>query len=388
MPRFNPIDMHTSISTPETTRIDLKQLKKTKVHLVIFGHGNVGGSLIRQLLKKRSHLLEHNDLDLTIIAIVNSKKVLFAEQGISNDWEGAVQTSGVPRSLDTLLDLIKVGDFENLIAVDNTSDESLTHAYEQLIHAGFHLVSSNKKGNTQSLAFYQKLRRTLQQEDKKYLYETNVGAGLPLINTIALLHASGENITKIRGVFSGSLSYLFNEFSRGKETFSTVLKRAIHLGLTEPDPREDLCGMDVARKLLILARELDLYNELADVKVSNLIPKALRSKSKVAFLDAMEELDVPFSIKKKNCKKGHVLRYIAQLSGDLSKHEGAVLSVQLKSVERNSVIGQLKGSDTIFEIYTENYDKNPIVIQGAGAGGEVTARGVFGDILRLCEQIK
>jgi len=379
--------MKTTTNATAAVRIDLDLLKKTTVHLVIFGHGNVGGSLIRQLLAKRSQLFENNDLDLKIIAIANSKVVLLSEHGATLDWEQTKEDFGTEYSFESILEFVKNGKFENLIAVDNTADEYLVRQYERLVNAGFHLISSNKKANTKSFAFYQQLRETLQKQNKKYLYETNVGAGLPLINTIALLHASGENITKIRGVFSGSLSYIFNTFSGGQQTFSEVLKEAIEQGLTEPDPRDDLGGMDVARKLLILARELDLHNELDDVSVQNLIPKALRRKSKTEFLDTLEDLDVPFSIKKKNCRVNDVLRYVAEIFGDLSKHDGAKLSVRLKAIEKNSVIGQLSGSDTIFEIYTENYDKNPIVIQGAGAGGEVTARGVFGDILRLCEQI-
>jgi aspartokinase/homoserine dehydrogenase 1 len=139
---------------------------------------------------------------------------------------------------------------------------------------------------------------------------------------------------------------------------------------------------------LILARELDLHKELADVVVENLIPKSLRSGAKESFLSSLAQLNVPYGIKKKNCKPNFVLRYVAELSGDLSKSDGAKLGVKLIQTPKNSVLGQLKGSDTIFEIYTENYSENPIIIQGAGAGAEVTARGVFGDILRLSEQIR
>ena len=231
------------------------------------------------------------------------------------------------------------------------------------------------------------MRKTLSEKKKEYLYETNVGAGLPLIDTIKLLHLSGENITRIKGVFSGSLSYIFNAFSEGDKTFSDVLNQAIENGFTEPDPREDLCGNDVGRKLLILARELDLHNELEDISIQNLIPKHLRSVSKSAFFNQLQELDVPFHIKRKNLAKDHVLRYIGDLHGDLSKEDGAILNVNLASVPKNSALGQLKGSDSIFEIYTESYGKNPIVIQGAGAGAAVTARGVFGDILRLSDKL-
>ncbi|EDM45740.1 bifunctional protein: aspartokinase I; homoserine dehydrogenase [unidentified eubacterium SCB49] len=374
----------------ETTRpkINLDSLRQSDVNLVILGHGLVGSTLIKQILEKQESLLERKDINLKIIAIANSTKVLLKPEGVSKNWLEEKETKGIKQSIKVVLDFLKLYDFDNVIVVDNTADQSIVFQYENFIKAGAHLVSSNKKGNTESFEFYQNLRGALQSNNKKYLYETNVGAGLPLIDTIALLHASGENITRIKGVFSGTLSYLFNEFSDGNKTFSEVLQQAIHKGYTEPDPREDLCGNDVARKLLILARELDLHNELGDVEVENLIPKDLRKGTKETFLNALQDLNIPYSIKKKNCKPGNVLRYVAELSGDLSKNDGAILKVRLVQVPKNSVIGQLKGSDTIFEIYTENYGDNPIVIQGAGAGAEVTARGVFGDILRLSEQIK
>ncbi len=379
--------MSTSIELIQK-KINLDSLKKTEINLVIFGHGLVGGALITQILKKQESLLDRRDLIVKIIAVTNTTKVLLAPEGVDENWQSSKKAVSTKDSVQSILDYVKNHDFDNLIAIDNTADDAVVYAYNKLVEAGFHLVSSNKKGNTQSLDFYKNLRATLKANNKKYLYETNVGAGLPLIDTIALLHASGENITKIKGVFSGSLSYIFNTYSNGNLPFSEVLSRAIRKGYTEPDPREDLNGNDVARKLLILARELDLHNELEDVKVENLVPKSLRLSSKEDFLTSINQLDVPYQIKKKNCRKDNVLRYVAELSGDLSKNNGAKLAVRLVEVSKDSTIGQLKGSDTIFEVYTDNYVKNPIVIQGAGAGAEVTARGVFGDILRLSEQIR
>jgi aspartokinase/homoserine dehydrogenase 1 len=217
------------------------------------------------------------------------------------------------------------------------------------------------------------------------LYETNVGAGLPLVDTIKLLHHSGENITRIKGVFSGSLSFLFNTFSEEDARFSDILEQAVSKGYTEPDPREDLSGNDVARKLLILARELDLENEFEDVAVQNLIPEGLREGSTESFLGRLQELDAVYARTKKEQKEGHVLRYVGELSGDLSQTRGN-LEVKLVSVPQKSSLGQVQGSDSIFEIYTESYGERPLVIQGAGAGAKVTARGVFGDILRLTEK--
>jgi homoserine dehydrogenase len=212
-----------------------------------------------------------------------------------------------------------------------------------------------------------------------------VGAGLPLIDTIKLLHDSGENITCIRGVFSGSLSYLFNNFSVENRPFSEILQEAINQGFTEPDPREDLCGNDVGRKLLILARELDLQNELADVTIENLIPENLRSGAADSFLKRLGEMNAHFQKIKEDQKPNHVLRYIGEISGDLQQDKGN-LEVKLVSVPSNSALGQIQGADAIFEIYTESYGEKPLVIQGAGAGAAVTARGVFGDILRLADK--
>jgi len=253
------------------------------------------------------------------------------------------------------------------------------------VENGFDLVSSNKIANTLGFDYYQLLREELLKNQKQYLYETNVGAGLPLIDTIKLLHLSGENITRIKGVFSGSLSYIFNTFSEVNASFSQILKDAMHQGFTEPDPREDLSGNDVGRKLLILARELDLSNEFSDIKIQNLIPEQLRKGKPEYFLKNLGMLDDKFNEIKKNQKEGYVLRYVGDLHGNLQKEKG-LLDVKLISVPKESTLGQVKGSDSIIEIYTESYGKNPLVIQGAGAGAAVTARGVFGDILRIAEK--
>ena len=273
---------------------------------------------------------------------------------------------------------------ENVIVVDNTASKTFVKNYPTLAENGFDLVSSNKIFNTLPISEYRNFRHILAKKNKKYLYETNVGAGLPLIDTIKLLHLSGENITRIKGVFSGSLSYIFNNFSVRDEKFSTVLKEAMDKGFTEPDPREDLSGNDVARKLLILARELDLINEFSDIHVENLVPEKLQNCSNEEFSQRLNELDEVFDTIKNQQQENHVMRFVGDLHGDLQKEKGE-LEVKLVSVPANSALGQLKGSDSIFEIYTESYGENPIVIMGAGAGAKVTARGVFGDILRLSE---
>jgi len=355
------------------------------INIAIFGKGLVGGTLINQILKSKENIIKRKNINLNIFAVANSSKVLLNKNGVDDNWETALGNSSEENSVQTIIDYAEKNHLENLIAIDNTANSEFVKNYIDLVENGFDLISSNKIANTLDYAFYKELREKLTENKKKYLYETNVGAGLPLIDTIKLLHDSGENITQIRGVFSGSLSYLFNNYSVQDRPFSEVLKEAIENGYTEPDPREDLCGNDVGRKLLILARELDLQNEISGVVIQNLIPEDLREGTAQEFLGKLSELDATYKEIKDKQKEGHVLRYIGDLSGDLQQDKG-VLEVKLISVPSNSALGQIQGADAIFEVFTESYGEKPIVIQGAGAGAAVTARGVFGDILRLAEK--
>jgi len=378
--------------------IDNKELRKAvnvmhgeifgiakKINIAVFGVGLVGGTLIKQILESKANILKRRGIELNVFAVANSKKVHFNADGIQDTWKEDIKGSGVAyKGIEEIVKYAQEHHLGNLIAVDNSASAGMTENYIPLIENGFNLVSSNKIGNTKSLDFYNALRFSLLQNRKQYLYETNVGAGLPLIDTIKLMHASGENITRIKGVFSGTLSYLFNNFSAKDVKFSQVLKEAANQGFTEPDPREDLNGNDVGRKLLILARELDLQNELEDVKIHNLIPENLRDGDTATFLNKLGDLDPVYQEIKDKQKNNHVLRYIGDLYGDLESDKG-ILEVKLVSVPNDSALGQVKGADSIFEIYTESYGNQPIVIQGAGAGAKVTARGVFGDIMRLTE---
>jgi len=356
-----------------------------KINILIFGHGNVGGTLIDQILKSAKTIKDRKKLDLRVFGIANSKNILLNEKGIAKNWKTQLKQKGKSYKIDDVFDFAKRHHLENLIVIDNTASKDFVANYFEFVEHGFDIVSSNKIANTLRYDFYQLLREELQKNQKQYLYETNVGAGLPLIDTIKLLHLSGENITRIKGVFSGSLSYIFNTFSEVDVPFSSILKDAMQKGFTEPDPREDLSGNDVGRKLLILARELDLHNEFADINIENLIPKKLQEGDVDFFLEHLDVLDTKFNEIKKNQKPDHVLRYVGDLHGNLQKEKG-VLDVKLISVPKESALGQVKGSDSIIEIYTESYGENPLVIQGAGAGAAVTARGVFGDILRIAEK--
>ncbi len=355
-----------------------------KVNLAVFGHGNVGGTLIDQILKSARSIESRKGIALNIFAIANSKNILFRKTGVPKKWKAALEERGIPYTLDTVFDYAKENHLENLIVVDNTASEEFVSSYFDFVGNGFDLVSSNKIANTLDYNFYELLRENLIKNQKQYRYETNVGAGLPLIDTIKLLHLSGENITRIKGVFSGSLSYIFNVFSDEDRPFSSIVKEAKQKGYTEPDPREDLSGNDVGRKLLILARELDLKNEFFDITIENLIPEDLRKGSALNFMEQIESLDTQFEKIKETQAPNHVLRYVGELSGDLQQDLGT-LEVKLISVPKESALGQIKGSDSIIEIYTESYGEQPLVIQGAGAGAAVTARGVFGDILRIAE---
>lgn len=356
-----------------------------KINLAIFGHGLVGGTLIDQILASASAIAAKKNIVLHIFAIGNSKKVWLNEEGISSDWRQGLAQHGTSYTIQEVIAFAQQHHLENLIAIDNTASLSFIEHYISLVQGGFDLISSNKIANTVSYAFYSQLRQALKENHKEYLYETNVGAGLPLIDTIKLLHLSGENITKIKGVFSGSLSYIFNAFSIQDKPFSTIVEEAIAQGYTEPDPREDLSGNDVGRKLLILARELDLQNEFDEIVIENLIPTELQHINTIEFLAQLKQLDAHFATVKQSLEPHTVLRYVGELSGDLQQDKG-ILETKLVAVPYHSPLGQLQGSDSFFEIYTESYGENPIIIQGAGAGASVTARGVFGDILRLADK--
>lgn len=354
-----------------------------RINIVLFGIGNVGSTLINQVLESQQFFLEQQGIELRFPIITNSTLAFFEKGGLKNQWEANFAQSAIPFRIEDIIEYVQSQELDNLIAVDATASAELVQSYIPLIQNGFHIVAANKIANTLSADFYADLRKNLKRFGKQFLYETNVGAGLPVVNTISDLFQSGEKITKIRGVFSGSLSYLFNRFGKEDVSFSQILQDAEKAGYTEPDSREDLSGNDVARKLLILAREVGLNAEFQDIKITTLLLPNLNHKNTKAEYSIRKNLfDKPYRIAKIAQPENHVLRYI----GELNLIEKS-LEVKLVSEPNHTALGQLKGADSLVEIYTESYGENPIVIQGAGAGKAVTARGVLSDILKISETI-
>ena len=357
-----------------------------RIHLAVIGHGTVGGAFIGQIIQQRELLIAQKNIDLRIFAIADSRHLLLSPSGAEADW--ATELERAPFSGDLAETIISYGQrqaLENMILVDNTSSPVIASHYARYAAEGFDIVSSNKKANIAPYADYSYLRDTLQRHRRSYRYETNVGAGLPLIDNLKLLHLSGERITRIHGLFSGSLSYIFNRLTEEPDrSLRSIVEESARLGLTEPDPREDLSGEDVARKVLILVRELDVPAELTDVRWENPVPEALRSLSLEDFWARFGELEASIEALRATAKPDEVLRYVGDIVWDDVRQE-ATLSAGLRLVSRTSPLGRVSGADSCFEIYTESYGSQPIVIQGAGAGAAVTARGVFGDVLRLAE---
>lgn len=351
----------------------------SQINIAIFGIGNVGSTLIQQITAFNTTSKKDK---INVFSIANSKRALIQANAIE-DWSSSFDTESHPYTLAEIYAFAKEQSYRNLLAVDVTASSDFVTHYMSLIEHGFHIVTANKIANTLSYAFYKELRQTLKKYKKKFLYETNVGAGLPVIETIKNLYESGEEIYKVRGIFSGSLSYLFNTFSAEEKLFSDILLEADALGLTEPDAREDLSGKDVARKLLILGREVGLKKEFADVKIESLVPQELNGETTLSqFRESVKTLDTIFATSKSNLHTDEVLRHVGELN-----LADKTLEVKLVQESKNTALGQTQGADAVFEIYTASYGKQPLVIQGAGAGKAVTARGVLSDIIKVVQSL-
>lgn len=371
--------------------IDNSQVKKALnvVHNQVFGatktlnvftlgKGTVGKTLIEQVLQTSDSLAERRKLAIKIIGVANSSKYFIDPEGISNNWEEQLNQSELASNLPDILESLQNSELENIVIVDNTANRNIAENYDQIIRKGFDIIASNKIANTLPIETYLNFRRTLKDKNRKFFYETNVGAGLPVIDTIKQLVDSDEEVLKISGIFSGSLSYIFNTFSKEERPFSEILLAAKETGYTEPDPREDLEGNDVARKLLILARELGLKVNLEDIKIQNLIPESLQNFATwEEFCKHFSVLDEYYQTIKNSLNSSQVLRYIGELN---NKGE---MTVRLAVIESENPLAQLKGSDSQIQIFTTSYGDQPIIIQGAGAGAKVTARGVYSDLVRI-----
>jgi aspartokinase/homoserine dehydrogenase 1 len=352
------------------------------IHLYIFGVGNVGSTLIDQVLQSRSFFKQQHGIDLRIVGLANSKRVLLDLDGISKNWKENFGNLSEAREADSFYKISSLYDATK-IAIDATASKEVSQYYPELLENDFNIVTANKIANTLSQEFYDLIRTLLITKNLGFEYETNVGAGLPIIQSVKDLYSSGEQLFAINGVFSGSLSYIFNRFSEEDKPFSEIVIEALKEGYTEPDPREDLSGNDVARKLLVLAREAGLKLEFDDIQIENLVIPSLRTASLNQFLDEVKSLDPVLQKKKDALEEGEVLRHLGEL--DVVNRQ---LKVSLKAVKKESPSGQLKGSDGFFEIYSESYATNPLVIKGAGAGKAVTARGLLSDIIKVSKSTK
>lgn len=329
------------------------------------------------MLNQIFNLTRLNLVRLRVYGIIDAFNMLIDDDGISlSGWEKKLRKSDEP-DLEEWLLWAESLPFDNKIFVDCTASEAVAKKYLKIAKAGFNIVTPNKKFNTFSMKEYRQLRNIMRKTGKQFLYETNVGAGLPVISVLQDLLKTGDKIVKIEGVFSGTLSYIFNNFD-GKRRFSEIVATAKKLGYTEPDPREDLNGNDVGRKLLVLAREAGLNMEMENVAIQNLVPKELRNKMALEeFLKKLKSYDEYFeNLLNKARTKNKVLRYVA-------KFQQGKASAKLEEISLDNPLASTKDADNIFAFYTKRYNKRPLVVQGPGAGAEVTATGVLADILKV-----
>ena len=348
------------------------------LNLFIVGVGLIGGTLLEQVGSQSAFLSGQRLLKLNVAGLSNTKKMLLEPGGIAPDhWRDELAAHGVKTSIPAFVDRIIELNLPNSVFVDCTSDKDIVQHYGTLLDASISVVTPNKLANSGKYEEYQRLQRTALQRGVKFLYETNVGAGLPIINTIQGLMDSGDKFIKIEAILSGTLSYIFNTFGPGVR-FVDVVREAKAKGYTEPDPRDDLSGTDVARKILILAREVGVPMEPEDVKIAQLLPdNCLQAPTVEAFFAELEKSNEFFEGLLDGAKaKNGVLRYIATLENDRA-------TVELRAVDDKHPFYNLSGSDNIVSFTTDRYKDRPLVVKGPGAGAEVTASGVFADIMSI-----
>jgi aspartokinase/homoserine dehydrogenase 1 len=348
----------------------------THIDVVLLGCGHVGGELLDQFQRQAANLIEHH-VDLRVRAIANSEKLLVADDKLDlSQWREELAEHGKPWSLDDVVAIRKNLGLLSPTVVDCTTDADLAGQYVSLLNSGFNIVAANKKANTADYGYYCEMREAAARNFRKFLYETNVAAGLPFIDTLQGLIRSGDELKTFEGILSGSLSMIFGLLQDG-EPLSQVVARAMELGYTEPDPRDDLSGMDVARKLLIVAREVGLHLELEDVEVEPVVPlEAVGHVDRSELIDTLRTLDASFAERVTvAARQGRVLRYVARL-------EDGRCRVSIEDVPGDKPLGAIRDGENALVIHTHYYQPIPMVLRGYGAGAAVTAAGVFGDLLR------
>ena len=348
-----------------------------QLNLFVIGVGNVGSKLIEQIHQQQQYLQDILQLRIRVIAMANSRTMVLSDTGIDlTSWEDAL-AQGEKSDVDSFFAHAKKLNLRNSIFVDNTANEAIATEYQRYLENNIGVVTCNKIACADQLNNYQTLKKTSRKYSSPFLFETNVGAGLPVIDTLSNLIASGDRIHKIQAVLSGSLNFVFNNFLENN-TFKEVVIQAQKEGYTEPDPKIDLSGVDVARKILILARESGLGIELEDIANDPFLPKeCLDTTDNASFFESLDTHNDHFNHLLENAKSNNArLKYVAQLENNQA-------SVGLQEIPQGHDFYNLEGSDNIILFYTDRYRDQPLIVKGAGAGAAVTASGIFGDIIRI-----
>ncbi len=357
-------------------------LSQRKVHLFIAGTGTIAQSLIGQISAHRHNLQKDNDLDVVVCGMANTRTIAMDDNGIDlQHWQSALLPRVDHHDIEGYLALIKERNLHNTIFVDCTASTKVAEHYPDFLLGNISVVTANKLGMAGPWPLYNRIKDARRKSNARFLYETNVGAGLPIINTLHDLKNSGDKIISIDGVLSGTLSFIFNELRKGGR-FSEIVRRAQQAGYTEPDPRDDLSGADFARKFLILGRELGYTLEYDDVVCESLVLEEYRGRVPVAeFLDRLSSVDEWYAAETERARKdGMTIAYAGEI------RDGKA-SIGVKRVPLSSPIAGLSGSENMVVFTTERYKATPLVVRGPGAGGEVTAGGVFADILRIASYL-
>ena len=357
-------------------------LSDQTISIGLVGAGNVGTTFLGQLARQARRLKEDFDIDLRVRAIATSRRMLLSDRPIDlTNWREQFDKSGEPVDLGRLAIHVRTDHLPHAVVIDCTASDDVARLYGTWLERRIHVITPNKRANTGPLEFYRRLRQANRAVGAHYLYETTVGAALPIVQTVRDLVQTGDEIIEIEGILSGTLSYLFNIFD-GTTSFSSLVVKAKALGYTEPDPRDDLSGMDVARKIVILAREIGMPLELSDVDVRSLVPEALQDGSADDFLAALPKYDADMeALRRDAVAKGHVLRFVGRVGRD------GQASVALRAYPGSHPFARIQLTDNIVLFRTARYSDNPLVVQGPGAGREVTAAGVFADLLRLASYL-